>query len=174
MSSPEVTQPRINQLLRRLYDALAAGAPVDFRPANYTHGVDVLSRIENLRAINTVIEVDLYGQASAEMIGGRLVSGTGGLADFVRGARLAPGGRSILALLSTASRGTVSRIVPTFPAGTVASVLRGDADYVVTEHGVAELRDRSVEERSRALIGVAAHEFREGLAAAWAALPANG
>ena len=147
---------------RRLYDALAAGAAVDFRPANYTHGIDVLARIENLRAINTVIEVDLYGQANAEMIGGRFVSGTGGLADFVRGARLAPGGRSILALLATASKGTISRIVPVLPTGTVTSVLRGDADYVVTEHGVAELRNRTVEERARALIAVAAPEFREG------------
>lgn len=158
---------------RRLYDALAAGAAVDFRPANYTHGIDVLARIENLRAINTVIEVDLYGQANAEMIGGRLVSGTGGLADFVRGARVAPGGRSILALLATASKGTVSRIVPVLPAGTVTSVLRGDADYVVTEHGVAALRERTVEERARALIAVAAPEFRESLASAWGALPAN-
>ena len=158
---------------RRLYDALAAGAAVDFRPANYTHGIDVLARIENLRAINTVIEVDLYGQANAEMIGGRFVSGTGGLTDFVRGARLAPGGRSILALLATASKGTISRIVPVLPTGTVTSVLRGDADYVVTEHGVAELRNRTVEERARALIAVAAPEFRESLATAWAALPVN-
>jgi 4-hydroxybutyrate CoA-transferase len=105
------------------------------------------------------------------MIGGRMVSGTGGLADFVRGARLAPGGRSILALLSTASKGTVSRIVPFFSAGTVTSVPRGDADYVVTEHGVAALRDRTVEERAQALIGIAAPEFRAGLTASWAALP---
>ena len=88
----------------------------------------MLARIENFRAINTVIEVDLYGQANAEMIGGREVSGIGGLADFARGARLSPGGRSILALVSTAAEGTVSRIVPTLAAGTVASLTRGDAD----------------------------------------------
>ena len=152
---------------RRLYDFLATDAPVDFRPINYTHDPGILRQIERFTAINTVIEADLLGQANAEMIGGRQVSGIGGLADFVIGARLAPGGRSILALVSTAAGGTVSRIVPALGAGTVASVSRGDADYVVTEHGIAALRGLTADERAEAMISIAAPAFRDGLAAAW-------
>lgn len=152
---------------RRLYDALAAGAPVDFRPVSYTHDRATIARLGHFAAINSVIEVDLFGQANAEMIGGRQVSGTGGLLDFVEAARRAPHGRSILALQAAASDGTTSRIVPALASGTVVTVPRGEADYVVTEYGVAELRDRSVDERAEALIAIAAPFAREGLAEAW-------
>lgn len=152
---------------RRLYDALSAGAPVDFRPVSYTHDRSTIARLDRFAAINSVIEVDLFGQANAEMIGGRQVSGTGGLLDFVEASRRAPHGRSILALQSTASDGKTSRIVPALGSGTVVTVPRAEADYVVTEHGVAELRDRSVDERAEALIAIAAPHAREGLSEAW-------
>lgn len=152
---------------RRLYDALAAGAPVDFRPVSYTHDRAVIARLAHFVAINSVIEVDLFGQANAEMIGGRQVSGTGGLLDFVEATRRAPHGRSILALQSTASDGKTSRIVPALATGTVVTVPRAEADYVVTEYGVAVLRDRSVDERAEALIAIAAPHAREGLLEAW-------
>ncbi|MFO0997688.1 MAG: acetyl-CoA hydrolase/transferase C-terminal domain-containing protein [Alphaproteobacteria bacterium] len=149
---------------RRLYDALGSSLPVDFRPIGYTHGQDVLARLDSFVAINSVVEVDLLGQANAEMVGGRFVSGTGGLLDFVRGARSASRGRSVLALPSTAAGGKVSRIVPAL--GTVVSVPRADADFVVTEHGIAALRDRSTDERADSLIAIAAPQFREELARA--------
>jgi 4-hydroxybutyrate CoA-transferase len=152
---------------RRLYDALATGAPVDFRPVSYTHDRATIARLDHFVAINSVIEVDLFGQANAEMIGGRQVSGTGGLLDFVEAARRAPHGRSILALQAAASDGKTSRIVPALASGTVVTVPRGEADYVVTEYGVAELRDRSVDERAEALIAIAAPFAREGLLEAW-------
>lgn len=152
---------------RRLYDALGAGAPVNFRPVSYTHDRAVIARLDHFVAINSVIEVDLFGQANAEMIGGRQVSGTGGLLDFVGAARRAPHGRSVLALQSTASDGKTSRIVPALASGTVVTVPRAEADYVVTEHGVAELRDRSVDERAEALIAIAAPHARDGLLEAW-------
>jgi 4-hydroxybutyrate CoA-transferase len=152
---------------RRLYDALAAGAPVDFRPVSYTHDRATIARLGRFAAINSVIEVDLFGQGNAEMIGGRQVSGTGGLLDFVEAARRAPEGRSILALQAAASDGKTSRIVPTLAAGTVVTVPRAEADYVVTEFGVAELRDRSVDERAEALIAIAAPFARDGLTEAW-------
>lgn len=155
---------------RRLYDALGAGAPVDFRPVSYTHDRAVIARLDRFVAINSVIEVDLFGQANAEMIGGRQVSGTGGLLDFVEAARRARHGRSILALQSTASDGKTSRIVPALASGTVVTVPRAEADYVVTEHGVASLRDRSVDERAEALIAIAAPHAREGLLGAWRTL----
>lgn len=157
---------------RRLYDALRDGMPVDFRPIAYTHGQQVLAGLDRFAAINSVIEVDLYGQANAEMAAGRFVSGTGGLLDFVRGARAAAHGRSILALPSTAVRGTVSRIVAALD--TVVSVPRGDADFVVTEHGIASLRECSSNERAEALIAIAAPPFRDSLAEAWSRLAAKG
>lgn len=152
---------------RRLYDALGAGAPVDFRPVSYTHDRVTIARLDRFVAINSVIEVDLFGQANAEMINGRQVSGTGGLLDFVEAARRAPHGRSLLALQSTASDGKTSRIVPALASGTVVTVPRAEADYVVTEHGVAALRDRSVDERAEALIAIAAPDARDRLLEAW-------
>ncbi len=111
-----------------------------------------------------MLSVDLTGQANAEMLAGRQVSGTGGLLDFVRGARASPGGRSILALPSTAAGGQLSRIVPKLGECHIVSCPRADADIVVTEHGIARLRDKSLAERAEALIGVAAPGFREELA----------
>jgi acyl-CoA hydrolase len=117
--------------------------------------------------------VDLFGQANAEVLRGRQVSGTGGLMDFVRGARLAPGGRSILALPAMAGKG-ISRIVPRLDDDHIVSVPRADADIVVTEHGVARLRDKSLDQRANALIAIADPAARDGLANAWDALRAKG
>ena len=119
-----------------------------------------MAAIPHLVAINSVLSVDLMGQANAEMLDGRQVSGTGGLLDFVRGARLSQGGRSILALPATAAGGKVSRIVPKLGERDIVSCPRADADIVVTEHGIARLREKSLEERAEALIGVAAPAFR--------------
>ena len=102
------------------------------------------------------------------------MSGTGGLLDFVRGARLSKGGRSILALPSTAGGGRSSRIVPRLGAGDVVSCPRADADIVVTEHGVAHLRDKSIDERAEALIAIADPAFRRDLAAEWETLRRKG
>ena len=151
---------------RRVYD-WAGGCPdLRFAPVGYTHDVRVISQIDNFVAINSVLSVDLSGQANAEMLGGRQVSGTGGLLDFVRGARLAKGGRSILALPSTAG-GKTSRIVPRLGEGDVISCPRADADIIVTEHGVARLRDKSIDERAEALIAIADPLFRAELEANW-------
>jgi 4-hydroxybutyrate CoA-transferase len=153
----------------RVYD-WAGGCPdVRFAPVSYTHDVRVISQIDNFVAINSVLSVDLTGQANAEMLGGRQVSGTGDLLDFVRGARLAKGGRSILALPSTAG-GKTSRLVPRLGDRDVVSCPRADADIVVTEHGIAHLRDKSIDERADALIAIADPAFREELADRWAAL----
>jgi acyl-CoA hydrolase len=100
------------------------------------------------------------------MLGGRQVSGTGGLLDFARGARLSKGGRSILALPSTAG-GKASRIVPCLGERDIVSCPRADADIVVTEHGIAHLRDKSIDERAEALIAIADPAFRDELADQW-------
>ena len=150
----------------RVYDWAARCPALRFAPVGYTHDVRVIGKIDNFVAINSVLSIDLTGQANAEMLQGRQVSGTGGLVDFVRGAGLSRGGRSILALPST-SGGKTSRIVPHLGAGDVISCPRADADIVVTEHGVARLRDKSVDERAEALIAIADPAFRRDLAAEW-------
>lgn len=138
-----------------------------FRPVAFTHDLRTLAAIEGFTAINSAIEVDLFGQVNAEFMAGRQISGTGGLIDFSRGAALAPGAMSIVGLPSCAKGGTVSRIVPRLGAD-VVSLPRSDTDIIVTEHGVARLRGKSLEERAEALIAVAHPPAREGLAAAWA------
>jgi 4-hydroxybutyrate CoA-transferase len=154
-----------------LYDFLRSGGEgaglVDMRPVSYTHAATVLAGIDDFVSINSALEVDLLGQVNCETIGGRQVSGVGGFVDFVRGARLSKGGRSIVAFGATGKRGAVSRIVARLGEGAVVSSLRSDIDCVVTEHGVAALRDRSVDERAEALVEIAAPQFRDGLQQAW-------
>jgi acyl-CoA hydrolase len=146
---------------------------VRFAPVGETHAIGTLGAIERFVAINSVIEVDLLGQANAEMVRGRQVSSAGGITDFMRGARLSPGGLAIIALPSTTKGGTVSRIVAHLGEGSAVSVARADMQVVVTEHGIADLRDKPVDARAEALIAVAAPAFRDGLAAAWRERRAN-
>jgi acyl-CoA hydrolase len=120
-------------------------------------------------AINSVLEVDLFGQANAEFIRGRQVSGTGGLTDFLRGARASPGGIGMTALASTAKGGAISRIVPRL-APDATSVSRADMDVVITEHGVARLRGLDLDGRAAALIAIADPAHRDTLATAWDAM----
>jgi len=101
------------------------------------------------------------GQVNAEFAGGRQISGTGGSVDFMRGARSAKAGRSIIAMTATARGGSVSRIVPKVD---LVTALRTDVDVVVTEFGTARLEGLSVRERARALIAIAAPQFRDELA----------
>jgi acyl-CoA hydrolase len=151
-----------------LYEAVADPSFVRFASVSHTHDHGVLRAIPRFKSINAAMSVDLLGQACAETLDGAQVSGIGGLLDFARGARASEGGRSILALLSTAKRGTQSRIVPRLGAEDIVGVPRLDIDTVVTEHGVAKLRALDVDARAQALIGVADPAYRESLRAAWA------
>lgn len=157
-----------------LYERVRRLPQLRFRPVGETHAIGHLSRIERFISINSVIEVDLFGQANAEILGGRQVSGLGGMVDFVRGARASSGGRSLLALPATAEGGRRSRILAALPAGVPAGVSRSDVDCVVTEHGVADLRGASVAERAERLIAIAAPPFRDALAAEWESLQRAG
>jgi acetyl-CoA hydrolase len=122
-----------------------------------------LAGIDDFTAINAAIEVDLTGQVNAEVAGGVQVGAVGGAPDFLGGAMQARRGRAIVALPSTAGKGEsrVSRIVARL-SGPV-STPRGSVGFVVTEHGVAELRGASERERRERLIAVAAPEFRDSL-----------
>jgi acyl-CoA hydrolase len=147
---------------RRLYDFADGNPAVKLRPANYTHNAAVLAQIDNFTAINSAIDVDLTGQVNAETLGGRYFGAIGGQVDFVRSANLARGGRSIIALPSTAKLDAISRIVPKL-AGGVVTTLRVDTDVIVTEWGAAELRGCTLREREKRMIAVAHPAHRESL-----------
>jgi len=152
---------------QRVFDWAADRTDIQFRGADYTHCVPVVAQIDNFVSINSTLEVDLTGQANSETINARQISGTGGLVDFVRGARMANNGRSVLALSATAAAGKISRIVPTLQAGAAVSCPRADTDYVVTEFGAARMKDKSVDERAEALIAIADPKFHGELSEAW-------
>ena len=152
-----------------LYDRAVEDDRILFAPVAYTHAITTLADIPNFKAINSCLEIDLFGQANAEFIKGRQISGTGGLVDFLRGAAESDGGRGILALPSTAKKGRVSRIVPRLP-NDPTSVTRADVQTVVTEHGVADLRHKSIEDRAQALIAIADPKFQDQLVADWQAI----
>ncbi len=154
------------------YQWCATCPDLRMKPVNYTHDGGVLAGIDRLVGINTTLEIDLFGQVNSETINGRQIGGVGGLVDFLRGARTSRGGRSIIALHSTARKGSISKIVPLLNSAPV-TVMRDDTDYVVTEFGVARLSNLSVEKRAQALIDIAHPEFRASLTSAWQALLAK-
>ncbi|MBX6370367.1 MAG: 4-hydroxybutyrate coenzyme A transferase, partial [Rhodospirillales bacterium] len=143
------------------------------RPAPITHGPAGLGGIERFIALNSAMEVDLFGQANAEAASGRILAGFGGLNDFLRAARASPGGRTVVMLPATGAKGTVSRIVARLGDPGLVSAQRGDIDTVVTEHGIADLRGRDLDSRAAALIAIAAPQFRDELAARWAEIRAR-
>jgi 4-hydroxybutyrate CoA-transferase len=149
---------------RRLYDFVNDNPMVEMRSVDFTNDTHVIRSFSTMTAINSAIEVDLSGQVVADSIGSRIYSGVGGQMDFVRGAALAPAGRSIIALPSTAAGGTVSRITPHIAAGAGVVTTRAHVRTVVTEWGVAELFGRSLRERAAALIAIAHPDHRDRLA----------
>jgi len=151
------------------YEWLRQNDLVRFASTLETHSIAALSHVPRLHSINGALGVDLFGQANVEWSGMALSSGVGGGPDFMRGAVYSPGGRSILALPSTAKGGSISRIVARLDHPTVG-IARSDIDTIVTEHGVAELRDKGLDQRADALIAIAAPQFRDGLADDWRAL----
>ncbi len=149
----------------------AGSAPeLMIRSVGYTHDPGVLRQIDNFVSINSAVEVDLFGQVNADMIGGRQWSGPGGAVDMMRGAALSRGGRSIVALKATADNGERSRIVTALDRNTAATALRTDIDYVVTEYGARRVRHLSSAARAQALIEIAAPDFRDQLREEWLAL----
>lgn len=146
---------------RDLYRFAERNPRLLIRAARYTHDPVVLGRFRRFVAINSALEVDLTGQANAETLGGRHIGLVGGQMDFVRAANRAADGRSIIALQATDRAGR-SRIVARLADGIVTTP-RAEADCVVTEYGIAELRGRTLGERAQALIAIAAPACRAGL-----------
>lgn len=135
---------------------------VVLRSIDHTHGIRPLSALPDLWAINSAIEIDLTGQVNAETMGGVYAGGIGGQLDFVDAAIGSESGRSVIALPSTAARGSVSRIVPRLADGVVTTP-RGSADLFVTEYGVADLRGATIAQRAKAMIAIAHPDHRADL-----------
>jgi acyl-CoA hydrolase len=148
---------------RELYEFLDNNPFIEAHPVEYVNDPFVISQNENMIAINSAIEVDLTGQICSDSIGARIYSGFGGQVDFIRGAARAKGGRPIIALPSTAKKGTQSRIVPMLKAGAGVVTTRADVHYVITEYGIAHLFGKNLRERAEALISIAHPDFREEL-----------
>ena len=136
-------------------------------PVTVTHDIARLAGIRRFVAVNSAVEVDLFGQVNAERAAGAIQAGAGGLPAFAQGAHASPGGRLVIALPAAAKGGTLSRIVPVLGAQSLVTLPRHLADAVVTEHGVAELRGLSLDARAQALIAIAHPSHRAGLATAW-------
>jgi len=148
---------------QRLYDYVDHNPEVFMAPVDYVNDPRVICQNDNLVSINSCVQVDLMGQVAAESVGLRQISGVGGQVDFIRGAAMSRGGRSILAFPSTAAKGKVSKIVPLLDEGAAVTTSRNDVDYVVTEYGVAHLKGHTLRQRAQVLIQIAHPDFREEL-----------
>ncbi len=147
----------------RLFDFVHENPAFDFHPTRYVNDPYVIARNDNMIAVNSALQVDLTGQVCADSMGTRPYSGFGGQLDFMRGAGRSKGGKPIIALPSTAKNGTVSRIVPVLESGAGVVTTRSDVHYVVTEHGIAYLRGKSIRQRAEAMIAIADPAFRDSL-----------
>ena len=151
---------------RKLYDFIDHNEDIYFAPYYRVNDPAVIAKNDNMMSINTAMAVDLYGQVAADCLAGHQQSATGGQVDFVRGAQMAKGGKSFIALTSTLTRKDgrrMSRIMPYFPPGTAVTTARSDVQYVATEHGCVNLKALPMYERVKAIIGLAHPDYRDEL-----------
>ena len=152
---------------RELYDFMDDNPMFQLMDGAYVNDASIIAQNPKMISINACVEIDFSGQVASESVGTMQISGTGGQTDFVRGATKSPGGKSIIALQSTAQGGKKSKIVPYLSEGTVVTCPRTDVDYVVTEFGIASMRGKCVRERAQELIRISHPNFHEDLIAAW-------
>ena len=151
---------------KKLYDYLNDNPECMSAPVDYTNSIATISSIDNFISINNAVDVDLYGQISAESSGIRQISGAGGQLDFVLGAYLSKGGKSFICLSSTfkTKDGQVqSRIRPTLANGSIVTDTRANTHYVVTEYGKVNVKGLSAWQKAEALISIAHPDFRDEL-----------
>lgn len=148
---------------QRLYDYVDDNPSVIFMDIEQVNDTSIIRKNPNMMAINSALQVDISGQICADSLGTKIYSGVGGQMDFIRGAGLSDGGRSVIALPSTAAGGKVSRIATVLSPGAGVVTTRAHVHYIVTEYGIANLRGRSLRERARDLIAIAHPDFREQL-----------
>ncbi|NYT44621.1 acetyl-CoA hydrolase [Alcaligenaceae bacterium] len=151
------------------YERLESHIRVRLEDVRYTHSVHVLKKINRFVAVNSAVEVDLFGQVNSERSDGLIQAGAGGLPAFAQAAQVSQEARLVVCLPATARKGSVSRIIPSLGAHGLCTVPRYLADAIVTEYGIAELRGRSMTERAEALIAIAHPDYRDQLANCWKA-----
>ena len=160
---PGVNVAAVIQGTKELYDWVDDNPAVALMPVGYVNDPYVIAKNDKMVSINSCIEVDLFGQVCAESFGYKQATGAGGQVDFVRGATLSKGGKSIIAINSTAAHGTVSKISCFLTPGSVVTTPRDEVQYIVTEYGIADLRGKTNRERANALISIAHPDFRDEL-----------
>jgi acyl-CoA hydrolase len=155
---------------QRVFDFVNDNPCVEFHPCDRTNDTSLIRMNSKTMAINSALQIDLSGQVSADSLGHRIYSGIGGQVDFMRGAALSEGGKPIIALPSTACKGTMSRIVPELLPGGGVVTTRGHVHWVVTEFGAVNLHGKTLRQRGEALISIAHPDFRAELQRAFRAL----
>ncbi|MEN8187614.1 MAG: acetyl-CoA hydrolase/transferase C-terminal domain-containing protein [Bacteroidota bacterium] len=151
---------------RKLYDYVDDNPFLELRTSDYVNDVSVIRSNPKMVAINSAVEIDLSGQVCADSIGTRLYSGVGGQVDFIRGASLSEGGKAIIAMPSQTKKGE-SKIVPYLKRGAGVVTTRANVHYIVTEYGVANLYGKTLQQRKKALIGIAHPDHREDIEKAY-------
>eukprot|EP01126_Amoeba_proteus_P044797 TRINITY_DN4999_c0_g2_i6.p1 TRINITY_DN4999_c0_g2~~TRINITY_DN4999_c0_g2_i6.p1 ORF type:complete len:265 (-),score=60.87 TRINITY_DN4999_c0_g2_i6:147-833(-) len=159
---PDVSVTSFAVGTRKLYDLLDDNLSVHFQRTPFTNDPYIISQNDKVTAINGAIEVDITGQVCADSVGTKLYSGIGGQMDFMRGAAMSQGGKAILALPSTTNSGE-SRIAVTLKKGAGVVTTRAHVHYVVTEHGVAYLWGKNLQQRASSLINIAHPNHQEAL-----------
>lgn len=150
---------------QRLYNFVDKNPDVLMRSVDYVNHPMIAAQNDNLVSINSCVQVDLMGQIASETIGYTQISGVGGQVDFIRAAALSRGGRAIIAIPSR-TKG-ISKIVPLLDEGAAVTTSRNDADYVVTEYGIAKLKGQTLRQRAKQLIAIAHPDFRPDLTEVW-------
>ena len=148
---------------RKVFDFVDRNPDVLIVGVADTNDPNIIARNDNMVSINSCLQVDLLGQVASDTLLGHQYSGVGGQVDFVRGAQMSKGGRSILVLRSTAKNDTLTNVVCFLDRGAAVTTSRYDVQYVCTEYGIVDLKGLSVSQRARALISIAHPDFREDL-----------
>lgn len=139
---------------RKIYDFIDHNPLVQMKDVGYVNDTRVIRKNPKVTAINSALEVDVYGQVCADSLGTQQYSGVGGQMDFIRGATLSKGGKGIIALPSRTANGT-ARIVPTLKAGASVVTTRAHVQYIVTEFGIANLYAKNLKERAKQMVEIA-------------------
>jgi 4-hydroxybutyrate CoA-transferase len=152
---------------RKLYDFVDNNPMFYMAPVDYVNNPYVIAQNYKMVSINSCVQVDFMGQVVSESIGAKQISGVGGQVDFVRGANICPGGKSILAMQSTTGGGKISKIVPVIDTGAAVTTNRNDVRYIITEFGIADLKGKTIRQRAKCLIAIAHPDFRPQLIEEW-------
>lgn len=148
---------------KETWDFVNNNPTIELRRIDYVDNLMTIAQHDNMTAINTVLQIDLTGQATDESLGNVYHSGISGFANFMRATPLSKKGKTIIAMKSTTGNGEASKIVPNLLEGSGVSIHRGDVQYVVTEYGIAYLQGKNLRERAMELIAIAHPKFRPWL-----------